>query len=158
MGFCSPLQLVVVAVPPRPVEAAEGSRLLGVFPPPGGLDDKQAVHMRILQTIYKKLTCSPLGCPRYGTHWEELGFQGTAWRDLKNKPLPRELLLFLFPPPEVGSGAALLPFLFVQLLVVLLFRSRHVAAVTGGTTSGLVCPVSAAAPGTVTRIQPVLQK
>lgn len=34
--------------------------------------------MRILQTIYKKLTCSRLGCPRYGTHWEELGFQGTA--------------------------------------------------------------------------------
>lgn len=34
--------------------------------------------MRILQTIYKKLTCSRLGCPRYGAHWEELGFQGTA--------------------------------------------------------------------------------
>ncbi|EOB02283.1 ELMO domain-containing protein 3, partial [Anas platyrhynchos] len=41
-----------------------------------GLDDSEAVHMRILQTIYKKLTCSRLGCPRYGAHWEELGFQG----------------------------------------------------------------------------------
>ncbi|NWU73796.1 ELMD3 protein, partial [Pterocles burchelli] len=40
------------------------------------LDDNESVHMRILQTIYKKLTCSRLGCPRYGAHWEELGFQG----------------------------------------------------------------------------------
>ncbi|XP_065601121.1 ELMO domain-containing protein 3 isoform X2 [Cyrtonyx montezumae] len=59
-----------------PLVAADGSRLLSVFPLPGGLDDNQAVHMRILQTIYKKLTCSRLGCPRYGAHWEELGFQG----------------------------------------------------------------------------------
>jgi len=34
--------------------------------------------MRILQTIYKQLTRSRLGCPRYGVHWEELGFQGRA--------------------------------------------------------------------------------
>ncbi|NXU55976.1 ELMD3 protein, partial [Turnix velox] len=40
------------------------------------LDDNERVHMRILQTIYKKLTCSRLSCPRYGAHWEELGFQG----------------------------------------------------------------------------------
>ncbi|XP_054081096.1 ELMO domain-containing protein 3 isoform X7 [Rissa tridactyla] len=44
----------------------------------GGLDDNERVHMRILQTIYKKLTRSRLGCPRYGAHWEELGFQGRA--------------------------------------------------------------------------------
>ncbi|NXP74170.1 ELMD3 protein, partial [Ramphastos sulfuratus] len=40
------------------------------------LDDNQKVHMRILQTVYKRLTSSRLGCPRYGAHWEELGFQG----------------------------------------------------------------------------------
>ncbi|NXP23889.1 ELMD3 protein, partial [Scytalopus superciliaris] len=40
------------------------------------LDDSERVHMRILQTIYRQLTRSRLGCPRYGTHWEELGFQG----------------------------------------------------------------------------------
>ncbi|NXI30695.1 ELMD3 protein, partial [Sterrhoptilus dennistouni] len=40
------------------------------------LDDSEWVHMRILQTIYQQLTCSRLGCPRYGAHWEELGFQG----------------------------------------------------------------------------------
>ncbi|XP_009481403.2 ELMO domain-containing protein 3 isoform X2 [Pelecanus crispus] len=48
----------------------------GFFSLPGGLDDNERVHMRILQTIYKKLTRSRLGCPRYGAHWEELGFQG----------------------------------------------------------------------------------
>ncbi|NXX77581.1 ELMD3 protein, partial [Urocolius indicus] len=40
------------------------------------LDDREDVHMRILQSIYKQLTLSSLGCPRYGAHWEELGFQG----------------------------------------------------------------------------------
>ncbi|XP_062366493.1 ELMO domain-containing protein 3 isoform X1 [Cinclus cinclus] len=40
------------------------------------LDDSVQVHMRILQTIYQQLTRSRLGCPRYGAHWEELGFQG----------------------------------------------------------------------------------
>ncbi|XP_062366497.1 ELMO domain-containing protein 3 isoform X4 [Cinclus cinclus] len=39
------------------------------------LDDSVQVHMRILQTIYQQLTRSRLGCPRYGAHWEELGFQ-----------------------------------------------------------------------------------
>ncbi|XP_064897216.1 ELMO domain-containing protein 3 isoform X2 [Columba livia] len=39
------------------------------------LDDTEWVHMRILQTIYTQLTRSRLSCPRYGPHWEELGFQ-----------------------------------------------------------------------------------
>ncbi|NWX24634.1 ELMD3 protein, partial [Aegotheles bennettii] len=47
------------------------------------LDDQEIVHMRILQTIYRQLTRSKLGCPRYGEHWEELGFQegvgGSGW-------------------------------------------------------------------------------
>ncbi|XP_010152540.1 PREDICTED: ELMO domain-containing protein 3, partial [Eurypyga helias] len=51
-------------------------RLRGVFSLPGGLDNNERVHVRILQTIYKQLTRSRLGCPRYGRHWEELGFQG----------------------------------------------------------------------------------
>ncbi|XP_009333367.1 PREDICTED: ELMO domain-containing protein 3, partial [Pygoscelis adeliae] len=58
------------------MHAASLARNPGVFSPPGGLDDNERVHMRILQTIYKRLTRSRLGCPRYGAHWEELGFQG----------------------------------------------------------------------------------
>ncbi|XP_075895049.1 ELMO domain-containing protein 3 isoform X1 [Nelusetta ayraudi] len=41
------------------------------------VDNSQTVHMRVLQTIYKRLVCSRLDCPRYGAHWENIGFQGT---------------------------------------------------------------------------------
>ncbi|KAG7490807.1 ELMO domain-containing protein 3 [Solea senegalensis] len=41
------------------------------------VDNSQTVHMRVLQTIYKKLVGSRLDCPRYGVHWENIGFQGT---------------------------------------------------------------------------------
>ncbi|KAI5094641.1 ELMO domain-containing protein 3, partial [Silurus meridionalis] len=41
------------------------------------LDNTQPVHMRVLQTIYRKLTCTKADCPRYGPHWENIGFQGT---------------------------------------------------------------------------------
>ncbi|XP_048474579.1 ELMO domain-containing protein 3 isoform X3 [Rhincodon typus] len=40
------------------------------------LDNDQKVHIRVLQTIYKKLTGSKFDCARYGSHWEQLGFQG----------------------------------------------------------------------------------
>lgn len=41
------------------------------------VDNSQTVHMRVLQTIYKRLIGSKLDCPRYGVHWETIGFQGT---------------------------------------------------------------------------------
>ncbi|KAG7247427.1 hypothetical protein CRUP_037727, partial [Coryphaenoides rupestris] len=41
------------------------------------LDNSQAVHMRVLQTIYKRLVGGRLDCARYGNHWENIGFQGT---------------------------------------------------------------------------------
>ncbi|KAM6191231.1 LOW QUALITY PROTEIN: ELMO domain-containing protein 3 [Sarcoramphus papa] len=63
--------------PPRLQPQLQGERELALAMAQCGLDDNERVHMRILQTIYKKLTRSRLGCPRYGTHWEELGFQGT---------------------------------------------------------------------------------
>lgn len=44
----------------------------------GSLDNGQSVHMRVLQTIYRKLTGTRADCPRYGPHWENVGFQGTA--------------------------------------------------------------------------------
>ncbi|NXS70558.1 ELMD3 protein, partial [Pandion haliaetus] len=62
--------------PPRLQPQLQGERELALAMAQCGLDDNERVHMRILQTIYKKLTHSRLGCPRYGTHWEELGFQG----------------------------------------------------------------------------------
>ncbi len=43
------------------------------------LDNLEAMHLMILQTIYKKLTATDLDCPRYGSHWESIGFQGKWW-------------------------------------------------------------------------------
>lgn len=42
----------------------------------GQVDNSQTVHLRVLQTIYKRLLGSRLDCPRYGPHWENIGFQG----------------------------------------------------------------------------------
>ncbi|NWW87675.1 ELMD3 protein, partial [Rhynochetos jubatus] len=92
--------------PPRLQPQLQGERelALAMAQCECGLDDNERVHMRILQTIYRKLTCSGLGCPRYGTHWEELGFQGRArGRALRSKPLPGEILLVSVPPLEVAS-------------------------------------------------------
>ena len=36
----------------------------------------ETMHTQVLQTIYKKLTGTKLDCPRYGNHWELIGFQG----------------------------------------------------------------------------------
>lgn len=33
-------------------------------------------HIQVLQTIYKQLTGDLVDCPRFGAHWEEIGFQG----------------------------------------------------------------------------------
>ncbi|XP_054031048.1 ELMO domain-containing protein 3 [Dryobates pubescens] len=62
--------------PPRLQPQLQGEQELALAMAQCALDDEQKVHMRILQTVYRRLTCSRLGCPRYGAHWEELGFQG----------------------------------------------------------------------------------
>ena len=31
----------------------------------------------MLRTIYRQLTSTTVDCPRYGSHWETIGFQGT---------------------------------------------------------------------------------
>ena len=31
----------------------------------------------MLRTIYRQLTSTTLDCPRYGDHWQQIGFQGT---------------------------------------------------------------------------------
>ena len=39
-------------------------------------NDKDRLHLRTLQTIYSKLTGSNLNCRRFGTHWQDIGFNG----------------------------------------------------------------------------------
>ncbi|KAK3095895.1 hypothetical protein FSP39_020453 [Pinctada imbricata] len=40
------------------------------------LTNENQLHIRALQTIYRCLTGSRFDCSRYGSHWEEIGFQG----------------------------------------------------------------------------------
>ena len=40
------------------------------------LNDKERVHLRMLQTVYSKLTGNNLMCRRIGSHWQEVGFTG----------------------------------------------------------------------------------
>ena len=39
-------------------------------------DDDDAQHERLLQAVYRVLTGDKRNCPRYGRHWEDIGFQG----------------------------------------------------------------------------------
>ncbi|NXT65151.1 ELMD3 protein, partial [Chaetops frenatus] len=73
--------------PPRLRPQLRGEQQLVLAMAQCALDNSERVHMRILQTIYRQLTRSRLGCPRYGAHWEELGFQGRAG----SSPLPGEI-------------------------------------------------------------------
>ncbi|XP_071090808.1 uncharacterized protein [Haliotis cracherodii] len=40
------------------------------------LDNEDRTHVHILQSIYRTLTGSRFDCQRFGSHWEEIGFQG----------------------------------------------------------------------------------
>lgn len=39
-------------------------------------DNENPIHFQVLITLYKQFTGSKLDCPRYGSHWEQIGFQG----------------------------------------------------------------------------------
>ena len=39
-------------------------------------EDGNATHFQILLTLFKQFTGDRLDCPRYGSHWEQVGFQG----------------------------------------------------------------------------------
>ncbi|XP_043844417.1 ELMO domain-containing protein 3 isoform X2 [Dromiciops gliroides] len=63
--------------PPQLLDGLQEERDLILAIAQCGLDSKDPVHSRVLQTIYKKLTGARFDCALYGTHWEELGFQGS---------------------------------------------------------------------------------
>ncbi|XP_042880854.1 ELMO domain-containing protein 3-like [Penaeus japonicus] len=39
-------------------------------------DNSEPIHLQILQTVYKVLTGTKIDCPRFGNHWDVIGFQG----------------------------------------------------------------------------------
>ena len=70
------------------------------------VSEKDRLHLRLLQTLYCKLTGKALACRRFGSHWQEIGFTGVdPADDLHQVGLlgPIQLLAFL----EMPSTAAL---------------------------------------------------
>ena len=41
------------------------------------LDDENEVHLAVLHTLYTRLMGTDRAMPRYGKHWEDVGFQGS---------------------------------------------------------------------------------
>jgi len=39
--------------------------------------NEEPLHLSMLRTIYRQLTSTTIDCPRYGSHWEQIGFQGS---------------------------------------------------------------------------------
>lgn len=55
-------------------------------------DNSNETHIRILQTVYRKLTKTKIDCPRFGPHWENVGFQGNL-NVLRKEWVGRPLLM-----------------------------------------------------------------
>jgi len=65
--------------------------------------NEEVIHLAMLRTIYRQLTSTTLDCPRYGAHWEEIGFQGSdPSTDLRGVGiLGLVQALFLVMTPEI---------------------------------------------------------
>jgi len=75
-GFLAFLRTIFFLNPPELRMKGERDRIFCLALKP--LDNQETIHAKFLTTIYQKLTKQPLvKCPRYGNHWEEIGFQGT---------------------------------------------------------------------------------
>jgi len=64
------------------------------------LDDSTDLQKQMLFTIYKRLTGTDVDCPRFGSHWENIGFQGNdPATDLRGCGiLSLFLTIYLFEP------------------------------------------------------------
>ena len=41
----------------------------------GPLNNEEPLHLQVLLTIYKIFTSTRFDCPRFGNHWDHIGFQ-----------------------------------------------------------------------------------
>ena len=74
-SFCT--KFLQLLFGPRPlVKSLEKERDLIFNITKLSIENDNTLHCRILQTIYKKLTKSKRNSPRFGSHWEDIGFQG----------------------------------------------------------------------------------
>ncbi|XP_021960998.1 ELMO domain-containing protein 3 isoform X2 [Folsomia candida] len=70
---CKLQNLVVGAIPLVSALIPERDLIFSITSCP--MINESSVHRRVLQSIYVFMTKKP-ACPRYGNHWEEIGFQG----------------------------------------------------------------------------------
>lgn len=58
------------------------------------LSNSEPLHLQMLQTIYKRLTGTRADCPRYGTHWDIIGFQVPDIKPISNYNLHDAFYIF----------------------------------------------------------------
>jgi len=59
-------------LPPQIEQSKQTIMLTALMP----FCNEERVHVSVLRTLYRRLTGSRVDCPRYGHHWEDIGFQG----------------------------------------------------------------------------------
>jgi len=75
-GFVDRMIHKVFGPPSLRNKVLEGERLRVFAMAKMQMDDNQEMHVRLLHTVYMKYTGSTLAMPRYGPHWDDIGFQG----------------------------------------------------------------------------------
>ncbi|KAI6653537.1 ELMO domain-containing protein 3 isoform X2 [Oopsacas minuta] len=71
-------------------------------------DNSDNFHTAILDSIYRLLTRSKISCPRFGSHWEEIGFQGNdPATDLRGAGMLGLVNLFDFVTSPIAYQIAL---------------------------------------------------
>jgi ELMO domain-containing protein len=76
LGFLQAAKYKIAGPPSLPTSALEDERDGAFCMALLQLDYKAVEPERVLQTIYRDMTGDKLSCPRFGSHWEALGFQG----------------------------------------------------------------------------------
>jgi hypothetical protein len=69
------------------------------------IDESCLLHTQILVSLYRKITGTLIDCPRYGTHWESIGFQGKHFLMISLFKNQKNLILGTDPATDLrGCG------------------------------------------------------
>jgi len=92
----------ICTIRPLPPHIEQGKQTIQASALIPFLNDEK-LHLSTIRTIYRQLTGSRFDCPRYGHHWEDIGFQGNdPATDLRGVGfLGVVQVLYLVTTPEV---------------------------------------------------------
>ena len=72
------------------------------------LDDHDATHLRVLRTVYARLTGASTPAARFGKHWEDVGFQGNdPGTDLRGCGMLGMAQLLMFVDAHASNAGAI---------------------------------------------------